>query len=65
LDVNSIENRLVFGNFHGRENQVSHVWNEVKINGEWLPADTTGNGFGKDGNYKEYVSVYFKNQNCI
>lgn len=59
LDYNNIENRLVYGNFHGKENLTNHVWNEVKINGKWISVDTTGNKFGDEGNYSNYVVTHY------
>ena len=59
LDYHDIENRLAFGNFKGIEGKVDHVWNEVKINGEWISVDTTGNGFGSEGTYENYFVSHY------
>ena len=59
LDYNDIENRLAYGNFNGVEGKVDHVWNEVKINNEWISVDTTGNGFGRDGEYGSYIVSHY------
>lgn len=61
LDSNDIENRLVYGNFNGEEGVINHVWNEVNINGEWISVDTTGNGFGQEGQYDKYIAVKHMN----
>lgn len=61
MDSNGIENRLVYGNFRGTEGLVNHVWNEVYIDGEWIPVDSTGNGFGNEGNYEDYITVFTTN----
>jgi hypothetical protein len=61
LDNKDIENRLAFGNFKAKQGYVDHIWNEVKINGEWIPVDTTGNGFGQEGQYENYVNVFTTN----
>ncbi|MFP3916236.1 transglutaminase-like domain-containing protein [Lysinibacillus telephonicus] len=61
LDTYNVENRLAFGNFEGESKKINHVWNEIKINDEWVPVDTTGNGFDKNRKYDNYVSVYTTN----
>lgn len=60
LDGYEIPNRLVFGNFHGKPDYINHVWNEVQINGSWVPVDNTAHkeAFGGD-HYQNHVVVRY------
>lgn len=62
LDAYGVNNRLAFGNFHGKKDYVNHVWNEVLINGQWIPVDNTARQFMFGGaEYKNHIVVYNTN----
>lgn len=69
LDYYGIENRLVRGNAFGdnevyteadaKAEKLNHEWNEIHLNGQWIPINTANNPYFGGDRYKNYYPMLY------